>query len=211
MIRGWHSRMALRGGCLIRLLSLGVLVSQPLWAAADSLIWRKGKDRDQDRVDASISKWDLPKLLSEISAATGWKIYLEPGTAHTVSTTFTNLPPKDALNLLLGELSRAPIVESNTVTKLLVFRTSRDQATQLIRTTERRTTSARPIRNELLVSLKPGTKIDELAKRVGAKVIGRSDQLNAYRLQFEDADAASDARSDLLAADGVDSVDSNFP
>jgi subtilase family protein/fervidolysin-like protein len=138
---------------------------------------------------------------------------VEPDTTHTVSTTFTNLPAKDALNLLLGEISCAPIVENNSVTKLLVFHTSREQATQLIRPAERKPAraSGRPIRNELLVTLKRGGKIDGLAKRLGAKVVGRSDELDAYRLQFEDAAAARDAQGDLSNADEVDSVDYNFP
>ena len=194
------------------LFAWSTVAGQPL-RAGESLIWRKGKAPEPDRVDASISRWDLPKLLGEISAATGWKIYMEPGTAHTVSTAFTNLPPKDALSLLLGEVSCAPIVESNAVTKLLVFRTSREQATQLIRPVERKLTRplARPLRNELIVALKPGAKIDDLAKRLGAKVVGRLDELNTYRLQFPDAEAARDAQGDLSDAGEVDAVDYNFP
>jgi len=71
--------------------------------------------------------------------------------------------------------------------------------------------SGLPLRNELVVTLKPGMKIDTLAKRLGAKVVGRSDPLNAYRLQFEDAGAAKDAQSELGDASEVDSVDNNFP
>jgi thermitase len=94
-----------------------------------------------------------------------------------------------------------------------VFRTTRDQATQLVRPAERKLArpSARPIRNELIVTLKPGASIDALAKRLGAKVVARSDDLNAYRLQFEDAAAARDAQDELSQAGDVDSVDYNFP
>ena len=66
------------------------------------------------------------------------------------------------------------------------------------------------IPNELIVRLKPGAKIDELAKLLGAKVIGRIDSLNAYRLQFEDQAAADAARQQLASNPDVASVDSNY-
>jgi hypothetical protein len=71
--------------------------------------------------------------------------------------------------------------------------------------------SAKPIANELVVTLKPGAKIDELARKLGAKIIGRVDRLNTFRLQFEDADAASAARESLKTNSDVESIDSNFP
>jgi hypothetical protein len=70
--------------------------------------------------------------------------------------------------------------------------------------------TAKPIPNELIVTLKPGAKIDELAKKLGAKVIGRADGLNAYRLQFESAEAAEAAREQLKNHPDVESVDNNF-
>jgi hypothetical protein len=66
------------------------------------------------------------------------------------------------------------------------------------------------IPNELIVRLKPGAKIDDLAKLLGAKVIGRIDSMNAYRLQFEDQAAADTAREQLASNPDVASVDSNF-
>ena len=50
--------------------------------------------------------------------------------------------------------------------------------------------------------LKPGAKIDDLARSLGAKVIGRIDSLNAYRLQFQDQAAADTAREQLAANRG---------
>jgi hypothetical protein len=85
-------------------------------------------------------------------------------------------------------------------------------ATQLVRPVN--AAEGRPkgkvIPNELIVRLKPGAKIDELARALGAKVIGRIDSLNAYRLQFEDQAAADAARQQLATNPDVASVDSNY-
>jgi hypothetical protein len=62
----------------------------------------------------------------------------------------------------------------------------------------------------LVVRLKPGAKIDEIARLLGAKVIGRIDGLNAYRLQFEDEDAANAARDQLASNAEVASVENNY-
>jgi hypothetical protein len=52
--------------------------------------------------------------------------------------------------------------------------------------------------------------VDDLAARLGAKVIGRSDELRAYRLRFESAEAADAARRQLAGEDGTRSLDSNY-
>src|SRR5439155_13883416 len=64
--------------------------------------------------------------------------------------------------------------------------------------------------NELIVRLKPGAKIENIARQLGAKVIGRIDGLNAYRLQFEDQTAADAARQSLSSNSDVASVDYNY-
>ena len=71
-------------------------------------------------------------------------------------------------------------------------------------------TKGKAIPNELIVRLKPGVKIDELARALGAKVVGSIDSLNAYRLQFDDASAANSARDQLASNSDVASVDSNY-
>ena len=179
----------------------------PAIRAADGLAWRT----KQERVDADIKEWELPKLLEQVAAATGWNIYLEPGTRHKVSTKFSNLPPGEALHLLLGDLSFALLPQTNSAPKLFVFRTSLQEATELIPSKKKNPTSAgKPIPNELIVTLKPGVKIDDLAKRLGAKVLGSVEGLNTYRLQFGDGDATEEARLALKDSSEVDSVDSNF-
>jgi hypothetical protein len=69
---------------------------------------------------------------------------------------------------------------------------------------------AKLIPNELIVRLKPGAKIEDVARLLGAKVIGRIDSLNAYRLQFDDQAAADAARGQLASNSDVASVDSNY-
>ena len=163
-------------------------------------------------VAAEISSWDLTKLLENIATTTGWQIFVEPETKHTVSTKFKNRAPGEALRLLLGDLSFALLPQSNAPSRLFVFRTSLQEATQRVHAPEKTANAkaAKPIANELIVTLKPGMKIDELARKLGAKVTGRAEGLNAYRLEFEDADAAAAAREQLKTNDDVASVDSNY-
>jgi hypothetical protein len=58
--------------------------------------------------------------------------------------------------------------------------------------------------------LKPGAKIDDLARLLGAKVVGRIDSLNAYRLRFDTEEATDAARTQLAASPDVASVENNF-
>ena len=178
--------------------------------AADSLVWRA----EQNQVDAEIESWPLSRVLESLSAATGWQIYVEPDTRYTVTTRFHKLKPADALRRLLGELNFALLPQTNGPARLFIYRTSVHQATQLIRTGKppRPEAASKPIPNELIVRLKPGAKesIEALAKRLGAKVVGRIDGLNAYRLQFEDADAAQNARAALADENDVSSIENNF-
>src|SRR6266568_1794892 len=131
--------------------------------AADTLNWRT----NQNRVSADIQYRPLARLLEQITAATGWKVFLEPGTTHTVSAKFKNLPPGEALRLLLGDLNFALIPETNASPKLFVFRTSQGNATQLVHAPKSGNGRGKIIPNELIVTLKPGAKIEELAKLLG--------------------------------------------
>ena len=113
--------------------------------------------------------------------------------------------------MLLGDVNFALVPETNAKPKLFVFRTAMKNATRLVRPAVAADVGkARIIPNELIVRLKKGAKIDEIAKLLGAKVIGRIDSLNAYRLQFEDAAAADAARAQLASNPDVASVDSNY-
>ena len=172
------------------------------------MVWRQ----DQNRVDADISSWDLRKLLENIASSTGWQIYLEPETKQAISAKFKNRTPGEALHLLMPDLTAILLPQTNAPAKLCVFRTSVQEATQLIAPAKKAESGklSRLIPNELVVTLKPGAKIDELARMLGAKVTGRAEGLNAYRLEFEDAEAAQNARELLAKNSDVDSVDSNY-
>ena len=177
-------------------------------SAADTMVWRQ----DQNRVDADITSWDLRTLLENIAASTGWRIYLEPETKHAISAKFKNRTPGEALHLLMPDLTAILLPQTNAPGKLCVFRTSAQEATQLITPPKKAESGklSRVIPNELVVTLKPGAKIDDLARQLGAKVTGRAEGLNAYRLQFEDAEAAENARELLAKNSDVDSVDLNY-
>src|SRR5256885_1624362 len=59
--------------------------------------------------------------------------------------------------------------------------------------------------------MKSGKNVDELAAKLGAKVVGKSPGLNSARLQFQDEEATQTARESLLTNEDVLSVDPNFP
>ena len=188
-------------------LIVALLTVVPAWAA-DTLNW----ETNRNRVSADIKAGKLLPLLERIAAVTRWHVFVEPDTTHTVSAKFSNLPPGEALRLLLGDLNFALVPETNAGPKLVVFRTVMKNATQIVRPIDAAEVRSRGkvIPNELIVRLKPGAKIDELARALGAKVIGRIDSLNAYRLQFEDQAAADAARQQLADNPDVASVDSNY-
>ncbi|HWY77012.1 MAG TPA: S8 family serine peptidase [Verrucomicrobiae bacterium] len=192
------------------LLLLFITFSFSASAATDStvtniLVWH----RDTDRIDADIQTWGLLPLLENVAAATGWHVFVEPNQSHKVSAKFKNLPEGEALRLLLGNLNFIVVPQTNGPSQLYVFRSSRGQATQMVRPPPK---PARRIPNELIVTLKPGskTKIDELARKLGAKVVGRMDGQNAYRLQFNTESDAIAARDQLAANPDVQSIDANF-
>jgi len=171
-------------------------------SAADTnlLVWHK----TTDRVDADIHGVPLWPLLETIAHETGWHIYVEPGAARNASAKFKDLPSDDALRMLLGKLNFALVPGTNGPSRLYVFTTRMENATQPVRASR---APPKYVPNELLVKVKAGTDMDALAKLLGAKIIGRNDKLGIYRLQFGDA-AATDAvlaqlknNSDMLAVD----------
>ena len=188
-------------------LAIALLTAAPA-RAADSLNW----ETNRNRVSADIKGGKLLPLLEQIAAVTGWHVFVEPDTACTISTKFSSLPPGEALHLLLGDLSFALVPQTNAAPTLFVFRTVMKNATQLVRPVKAADgrSKGKLIPNELIVRLKPGAKIDDLARALGAKVTGRIDSLNAYRLQFEDQAAADAARQQLATNPDVSSVDSNY-
>ena len=173
--------------------------------AADTnmLVWHKAADR----VDADIRGEPLWPLLEDIARQTGWHIFVEPGATRTASAKFSDLPSGDALRMLLGKLNFALVPETNGPSRLYVFTTRMENATQAVRV-PRAPPKYAP--NELLVKVKPGTDIDALARLLGAKVVGRMDKLGIYRLQFGDATATDAALAKLKNDSDVLAVDYNY-
>jgi hypothetical protein len=173
-----------------------------------TLRWRT----DRNEVDADIDGWPLPVLLEEIATATGWQIYVEPDTSHTTATRFEKLGTADALRRLLDGLSFALLPQTAGPPKLFVFQGSVDRATQQVRGRARAGGVKREaIAEERIVILKHGAGgIDDLAHRLGAKIVGRIDGLGAYRLRFDDARSAADADGKLRSDPDVDAVEANY-
>ena len=195
----------LRAILCLAALALSLALAQ---AAGDTLDWRL----KENTVDAQIDNWPLQQLLETVAAKTGWQIYVEPDTEHRVSAKFKNAKPGEALRRLLGDLSYALVPADKGPARLYIFRNSQAQATQLV-AAPRETTEGRShaLGKELIVTLKPDSKtsIDDLAKQLGARVVGRIDKLHAYRLQFDSEEAAASARQSLASNSDVSSTESN--
>jgi hypothetical protein len=161
-------------------------------------------------VDADIHGEALWPLLEDISRQTGWHIFVEPETARVASTKFKDLPPDDALRMLLGNLNFAFVPQTNGPDFLYVFTTSRANATQPVRLEKPVVKKQQHVPNELIVKLKPGADIDALAKLLGAKILARLDKLGIYRLGFPDAAATDAALATLQGNSDVAAVDYNY-
>ncbi|MBA4150346.1 MAG: S8 family serine peptidase [Verrucomicrobia bacterium] len=178
-------------------------------ATTNTLTW----SHSENRVDADIRTWHLQTLLEEISAASGWDIMMEPGTSHTVSVKFSNFTIERALPRLLGKLSYALLPQTNGPPKFCVYTTSMGKATQLVRhTLKGKDDKSKAILNELVVTLDPSSSftIEELAKMLGAKIVGRIDGRNTYLLRFDDEADANAAREKLSENPNVANVDNNY-
>lgn len=165
-------------------------------------------DNKTDTLSANIQSATLAEILSQLAGMTHWLVFIEPDTTYTVSAKFKNKPMGDALRLLFGPLNFAVVPGSGGPSKLFVFRTSLQEATEEVKAKQPATATAIP--DELIVKLKPGINPDELAKSLGAKVIGRIEGLNAYRLKFDNELAANTARDALSHNPAVDRVENNY-
>ncbi len=193
-------------------LSLAITIwitATPAAFSADLLKW----DAERDIVEARIETWTVPQLLQRVARSSGWHIYLDPGITNRIPARFTGKAPGDALRRLLGDYSYALIPETNGPARLYVFRSSRNQATQAIQPAAEAAEAKSNkglIGNELIVTLKPGESIEALAKKLGAKIVGRAEGQNTYRLSFDDDASAQSARTDLASNPAVESVDNNY-
>lgn len=183
-------------------------LSSATLSAADSLIW----NTNQDQVSANIQGLPVLPVLKAVAQYTGWHIYVESNMNHTVSTKFQNLPAGEALRMLLGDLNFAIVPQTNGPNELYVFRTGIGNARTLISPSDLVSKVSRSgiIPNQLIVTLKPGAKIDGLDCIQNAKITGRMDALNSYRVEFKDANAAEAGRQCLTNNPAVASVENNY-
>jgi Subtilase family/Fervidolysin N-terminal prodomain len=191
------SRVCLILFCLLLTFSLSTNA-----ANTNSLVWHTATDQ----VSADIHGEALWPLLEDIAHQTGWRIFVEPDTERNASVKFKDLPSGEALKMLLGDLNFALVPQTNAPARLYVFRTTMENATKQVRAAR----IPRRVPNELLVRVKPGTDIDALAKKFGAKVVGRMDKLGIYLLQFADAAATDAALAQLKNDSDVLDVDYNY-
>src|SRR6266478_3483738 len=126
-------------GRVVECFALGFILSFPA-VAADSLDW----NTNRNRVTADIRSEDLFGLLEQITATTGWHVFVEPDTLHTVSAKFKDLAPGDALHLLLGDVNFALLPTTNASSRLFVFRTARENATLAVRPAKLATAHGEP-------------------------------------------------------------------
>jgi hypothetical protein len=182
----------------------------PSPSSAGYLRW----DRAKRRVDADLRGWPLSKALEKIAASTGWTVLVEPGLDPQVAARFTQRPERDALAALLADVNYALLPTPKGPSRLLVFRSNADSATLEVQPPKDTDDAKEPgvLDKELIVRLKKGSKEDihALAKRLGARVAGSIDGLDAHRLVFDDADAANRARTELASNEDVESVESNY-
>jgi hypothetical protein len=176
--------------------------------AADTLIWHT----NENRVTADIQSVPLIRLLEGVSQLTGWHVYLESNATHTASAKFKDLPSGEALRSLLGNLNFALVPQTNSRSRLYVFHSSQRNATMLVAPGDLNGGAKKSARipNELVITLKRGSKIENLACLQNAKITGRLDALNTYRLTFENEAATQAARDCLANNSEVASIDSNF-
>ncbi|MCD6052711.1 MAG: hypothetical protein K0Q55_4133 [Verrucomicrobia bacterium] len=197
---------------LIILFLLTVLLAPALKAAeskpAPPLIWNEA----ENKVSASVDDWKLDRLMKEIAKVTKWDILVEPGTDVIVSAKFEDQTSREALSRLLGAVNYAVVREPDSKPKLLVFRTNAGNATQAVKAISDEETAMEIARiaNELVISVKPGTNVEALAARYGAKVVGSVPELGLYRLRFEDGEKADFAKSQLTNFPEVKGVEYNY-
>ncbi|MGE4180726.1 MAG: S8 family serine peptidase [Limisphaerales bacterium] len=171
-------------------------------------------NRTSRRVDADFRGWPLAKVLETIAAGTPWTVLVEPGLETPVAAHFTNRRERDALATLLADVNYALVPAADGRSRLFVFRSNSDLATVEIRAAKEKNRSREPgvLERELIVRLKKGSAEDihALAKRLGARVAGSIEGLDAHRLVFDDAEAADRARAELASNENVEGVESNY-
>ncbi|MBL9139579.1 MAG: S8 family serine peptidase [Verrucomicrobiales bacterium] len=197
------------------LLALAIPGSGIGWGHAADLPGTLRWHRVERRVDADINGWPLAYALERIAAVSGYEVFVEPELESRVAARFQNRPEREALASLLSDVNFAVVPGASRPSRLLVFRSSTSEATQAVKARQAEAdeaTGTNVLGRELIVRLKPGSKmsIQELAKKLGARVAGSIDSLGAHRLIFDDEASATAARTSLASEEEVAAVESNY-
>ncbi len=165
---------------------------------------------EEKKMDADIQGMSLERILGQLARSSGWRVLLQPGSSRPVYAKFRGADRGEALRLILGDLNYALLPQAEGGSELRVYKTIPTAATQVILPGDPKM-SKDWLSREVLVSLSPDSKIniDDLAKKLGGKVVGRADDMKSYRLEFETDALAEAARKALAEMDGV-RVDDNF-
>jgi len=157
------------------------------------LVWRTRPDS----IDARIPRQPLSKVLPHLARVTGWQVFVEPGADLPVSTTFNNLPAREALDRIFSRFNYALLPGTNGKPRLIVYRTAASGATEEV------TAEPNPDRvdAELVVRIPSGSKYtaEELARLTDGTVAGELKGLGIVRLRYETAAEAEAARAKLEA------------
>jgi len=166
------------------------------------LKWRTA----ENKVEADLTAFPLEKVLSRIRVLTRWEVLVEPNLRGQITTRFKDVPSGEALHLLLGGYNFAVLPQPDGNRRLLVYRTKAQSATESVKVPKDL------IPNELIVTLDPNSKetIESIAEKLGAKILGRAEDMKSYRLGFKDAEAAVKALGELENDTNVASVDNNY-
>jgi hypothetical protein len=169
---------------------------------------------EQEKLSADLRRIDLGDALKAVGGRMGWNVWIEPGLeGRRVSTRFTDLALSEALRRIMGDLNYALIRGKRAETsKLLVYATSASRATKKLNLNDQVVIFySKKIDNEIIVQVKSDSSIsiEEFAAALGAKIIGKVEGLNAYRLSFEDAESADKARERLRDSQSVQ-ISDNF-
>ena len=177
--------------------------------AGDTIRW----NARVETLDVDLHEAPLIPTLEQLATQTGWHIFLEPAPGKTFTTKFSGLTRGQAMRILIGDMNYAFVPQADAPTRLFIFRTSQDAATYEIKARSKAETVApvvTKVPNQLIVKLKPGVKIEDLARQLGAKVKARIGDLNAYLLEFDSEAAVESARNELATNSDVESTDYNY-
>ena len=170
-------------------------------------------DKEKKTFEANLESLPVDKVLEKVALATGWDVFMDPGLTNQPNTKFNSLSQQEGLERMLRKINYAVFPETNGVPKLFVYRTKIHQAVRRIsKFRTQREKKDGPIANELLISLKAGSKetAAELAKRLGGKIVGEIKELGLYRISFADAEAAAAARTLLAGDPDIAAIDTNY-